>query len=183
MLQYTFKNTKSLAKCLAQNINIPYNHALEYTIKYCIIMHQVLTQYVKDLDKSMSRLMLIDFAVASMQMATLGLQMIVSGVGWQQLFALEFLVAMLIQLFLFYWHANEIILQSVKIATSIWESDWFEYDEQIKKSLMLVMLRSQKPLTLSVGPFYSMSTETALTILRAAYSYVAVIRQMYVRKG
>lgn len=33
--------------------------------------------YVKDLDKSMSLLMLVDFAVASLQMATLGLQMIV----------------------------------------------------------------------------------------------------------
>ncbi|KAK9729883.1 7tm Odorant receptor [Popillia japonica] len=100
----------------------------------------------------MSRLMLIDFAVASMQMATLGLQMIVSGVGWQQMFALEFLIAMLIQLFLFYWHANEIMLQSVEVAKAIWESDWFEYSEDIKKSLVLVILRCQKPLTLSVGP-------------------------------
>lgn len=88
---------------------------------------------------------------------------------------------MLIQLFLFYWHANEImfeviiksrckfsilhtILQSVEIAKAIWESDWFEYSEDIKKSLMLVMCRSQTPLTLSVGPFYHMSTETALSV-------------------
>ena len=34
-----------------------------------------------------------------------------TGFGWQQVFPMEFLGAMVVQLFLFYWHANEIILE------------------------------------------------------------------------
>nr|UTQ11396.1 odorant receptor 2 [Holotrichia oblita] len=132
IVQYIFKNTVALAKNLTKNANISYDDALTYTVKHCILMHQIIIRYVKDLDNSMRQLMLIDFAVASMQMATLGLQMIVSGVGWQQMFALEFLCAMLVQLFLFYWHANEIILESAEIASAIWESDWLEYNQEIK---------------------------------------------------
>nr|QBB72994.1 odorant receptor [Protaetia brevitarsis] len=76
-LQYHFKNAKKIAMVLKLNIGTTYNNSLNYTIKYGIRMHQFIIRYVEDLDKSMSRLMLVDFAVASLQMATLGLQMIV----------------------------------------------------------------------------------------------------------
>lgn len=52
----------------------------------------------------------------------------------------------------------------MEVANAIWESDWFEYSDELKKTLALVMLRCQKPLTLSVGPFYHMSTQTALSV-------------------
>ncbi|KAI4471107.1 odorant receptor [Holotrichia oblita] len=77
ILQYLFKNASKLGNALQESSGTTYNIALTRTVRYCIYKHQLIIKYVKDLDKSMSRLMLIDFAVASMQMATLGLQIIV----------------------------------------------------------------------------------------------------------
>nr|XP_022917715.1 odorant receptor 49b-like [Onthophagus taurus] len=164
ILQYSFRNSKRLAENLAKNAGIPLEEAIVITIGYCVRMHKIIIKYIKTLDSAMRILMLFDFSVASLQMAMLGIQIVVVGFGWQQLFVLEYLSAMFVQLFLFYWHANEIILESIGIASAIWDSDWMNYTTSVKKSLMLVMMRAQKPLTLSVGPFYIMSTQTALSV-------------------
>lgn len=50
------------------------------------------------------------------------------------------------------------------VSKAIYGSEWYNCSERSKKTLQIMMMRSQKPLTLSVGPFYVMSTETALIV-------------------
>lgn len=47
---------------------------------------------------------------------------------------------------------------------SIWESDWTDSSTKVKKILLMVMQRANKPICLYVGSFYPISTETALTV-------------------
>lgn len=54
--------------------------------------------------------------------------------------------------------------QSQNISKSVWESGWLDCNKRECQTLHIVMMRAQKPLTLSVGSLYVMSTETALKV-------------------
>ncbi|XP_017777947.1 PREDICTED: odorant receptor 4-like [Nicrophorus vespilloides] len=96
-----------------------------------------------------------------------------------QVFAIEYLFAILIQMFIFYWYANDIIIESMKVAEAVWHTDFYEFPLDVQKDLIIFMMRAQKPLTLKVGPFYPISTTTAISIIKVSYSYVALINQVY----
>lgn len=58
-------------------------------------------------------------------------------------------------------------------------SCWYEFEPKFRKLLVLFIQRSQKPLELTAGGFFTMSLDMFTTILSRSYSYVAVLRQMY----
>lgn len=179
ILQYKFKNLGKHALALMDKSKMSSDEAVNHCMKKCIILHQIIINYVTDVDDLMKPLMLMDFAICSMLISVVGIQVIVSGFGIAQVSSLQYLSSIMGQLFLFYWHANEIILESLDVSIAIWEGQVYSYPLNVQKSLQFVMLRAQKPLTLNVGPFYAMSTTTALSVLQAAYSYVALMRQAY----
>lgn len=51
------------------------------------------------------------------------------------------------------------------VTDAIYEHNWYEQGVSIRKSLLLMMMRGQKPFTLTVGPFYDMTNGTSLTVL------------------
>lgn len=52
----------------------------------------------------------------------------------------------------------------MKIADALYQSRWYDCGQNTKKIVQIMMMRAQRPLTISVGPFYVMSTETALVV-------------------
>ncbi|KAI7815191.1 Odorant receptor Or27a [Rhyzopertha dominica] len=181
LLQYKFKHFKEVAIANAKPEEDE-EEAIERYIKECILEHQYIIGYIHKLDNALRFLMLLDFAECSLQMAAIAFYVTASGFSLKILFAVEYLSAMLYQLYIFYYTANDVILESTAISTAIWTSKWYECTPKVKNLLRVIMLRAQRPLTLSVGPFYVMSTETAINILRTAASYVAFFRQVYARK-
>ncbi|KAF2896750.1 hypothetical protein ILUMI_09425, partial [Ignelater luminosus] len=138
--------------------------------------------FVEELDRSTRWFLLMDFAACALQIAMIGFEIVVAELSFQLLKNIIYIGAMVTQLFLFYWLGNEVLLESSGIANAIWESPWYECNNSAKKTLLQIMVRSQRPLKLSVGVFYHMSTQTMLTILKSSYTYTAVMRQIYSRK-
>ncbi|KAG5864323.1 hypothetical protein JTB14_014058 [Gonioctena quinquepunctata] len=62
------------------------------------------------------------------------------------------------------WHANELKEQSVNISQAIYESNWYDIDLKLRRILHIVMIRAQRPLILSIGPFFTLTNETAVTV-------------------
>lgn len=54
--------------------------------------------------------------------------------------------------------------QSMKIADFLWSTNWYRYSAKAKSSIVFIIMRSQKPLKLTVGKFYTMSMQTALSV-------------------
>lgn len=93
-----------------------------------------------------------------------------------------YLLALLIQLFLFYWHANEVTLEvlttaspqlsfinhfcfkSINVGRAVTDSEWYKFTRKDKQALLMVLTRAQKPSVLSVGGFYPMSLSTFLMV-------------------
>ncbi|XP_030760008.1 uncharacterized protein LOC115885289 [Sitophilus oryzae] len=77
-----------------------------------------------------------------------------------------------INLFIFFY-------LSLNFADYIFQCPWQEASVKVQKTFMIMIMRSQKPLVVTIGPFGAMTTNTALMIMKAAYSYATVMVKGY----
>lgn len=66
-----------------------------------------------------------------------------------------------------------------EISVDVYESEWIDVDERLKKDLQLIMLRSQKPTFLTAWKFSKVSLHSYGVILSTASSYFAFMRSFY----
>ncbi|XP_030747766.1 odorant receptor Or2-like [Sitophilus oryzae] len=82
-------------------------------------------------------------------------------------------------MFVLGWSTNEVKEQSIGISDAISKSCWYNMNKSVQESMVLIMMRAQRPLVITIGPFGPMSIDTAITIMKAAYSYVTLTLNMY----
>ncbi|KAH1001410.1 hypothetical protein HUJ04_005436 [Dendroctonus ponderosae] len=51
---------------------------------------------------------------------------------------------------------------SLSISDALFESRWYEQTQKVKKIIIIIMMRSRKPLRIMIGPFYPLTIHTAL---------------------
>nr|AZB49440.1 olfactory receptor 26 [Heortia vitessoides] len=88
-----------------------------------------------------------------------------------------FVMACLIQLFLFYWHSNEVTNASSFVSYGIFESSWVDMDVRCQREVALLGLATRKQLVFKAGPFNEMSMKTFIAILRASYSFYTLLNE------
>lgn len=59
---------------------------------------------------------------------------------------------------------NFIYVQGIDVGLAIYESNWYEYGDDAKKMLVIVLLRSERLLALHIGPMYNMSIEVLMKV-------------------
>ncbi|CAG9764260.1 unnamed protein product [Ceutorhynchus assimilis] len=97
----------------------------------------------------------------------------------EMIFSVIYLALLISQLFILAWSANEINVQSSNISNAIYESNWMDQSESTKKTMLIMMMRAQKPLSLTIGPFGPMNLDAGIMTLKGAYTYAGVMRQTY----
>ncbi|RZC34872.1 7tm 6 domain containing protein, partial [Asbolus verrucosus] len=66
----------------------------------------------------------------------------------------------MIQIFTYCWFGNEVEVKSNQIPHSIYESDWTRHSLREKKNIMMLLLKSKKPIKLSAYNLFYLSLET-----------------------
>ncbi|XP_026670822.1 uncharacterized protein LOC108626688 [Ceratina calcarata] len=59
-----------------------------------------------------------------------------------------------------------------------YNSNWYELSIKENRTLLLLILRSQRPLSLTIGKFMNLSLETFANMLKASASYISVLYAM-----
>ncbi|GAB1860537.1 Odorant receptor [Camponotus japonicus] len=90
---------------------------------------------------------------------------------------LLYLSGMLLQLFYYCWYGNELELKSKGIATAIYSSDWTKATPQDRKSLIFIMINSQKGIMFSYHGIFALSLNTFTWICRTSYSAYNLLQQ------
>ncbi|XP_063994142.1 odorant receptor Or1-like isoform X2 [Diachasmimorpha longicaudata] len=96
-----------------------------------------------------------------------------------QFFSLaQYLACMLIQIFLYCWRGNEVSLKFSDLSDAIYMCDWTTCDGKFRRSMDIIMSRSQKPVILLIGGLFSLSVETFISILKSAYSFFMFFKEV-----
>ncbi|XP_051172684.1 odorant receptor 4-like [Leptopilina boulardi] len=83
------------------------------------------------------------------------------------------------QAFAFCFSGEILLSQSSNIPQCISDCSWYETSPGNIKLLLMVILRTQKPLALTVGKFTELSIGSFTRILQTAVSYLSVLRTRY----
>nr|QEE82738.1 odorant receptor 20 [Conogethes pinicolalis] len=86
-----------------------------------------------------------------------------------------YLCASLTQLLLFYWHSNDVDLQSTLVSYGVFESDWVGMDVRCQREVILLGYTTRTRLVFNAGPFNEMTLATFIGILRLTYSLFTLL--------
>ncbi|XP_050305327.1 odorant receptor 49b-like [Anthonomus grandis grandis] len=147
-------------------------------LRNLIYSHISLLAFVEDLNGSIRYVVFMDFLLNSLNVASVAIQLISLKISSDIIFLLAYLIALVLQVFIFGWLADEIKVQSLAIADSFYFSEWYDLDPNSKKLIHIVMIRAQKSSNILIGPFGPLTVETALKTMQAAYSYIVIMQRL-----
>ncbi|XP_060533388.1 odorant receptor 30a-like isoform X3 [Cylas formicarius] len=137
-----------------------------------ISQHQKVIRYVSELNDSIKYVILLEYLLNSLNVAAVSVQFISNKLAYSPLF---YFIYLFVQTFVLGWSANEVKVQSEALSDALYESLWYEQNNRVRRMILYIILRSQKPLTLTIGPFDTMTTASAVRIMKASYSYVSLM--------
>ncbi|XP_060518128.1 odorant receptor 7a-like [Cylas formicarius] len=152
--------------------------SVSQVLRDLVQQHQNVIEFVAKLNKWIKYLVLLEFLLNSLNIATVSIQFITFEKNMLASPILFFCV-LFTQTFVLGWTANEIKCQSLVLADILYCCPWYDQSEKIKSTLLIMILRAQKPLVLTIGPLDAMTIQSALAILKASYSYVGVMMNNY----
>ncbi|KAK0161299.1 hypothetical protein PV327_009784 [Microctonus hyperodae] len=87
-----------------------------------------------------------------------------------------YIFCMTYQIFIFCYHGNELSLQSQSVASAVFGSNWWKFNQQIKQSFGIMITRFHKPIVFTAGPLIKLSLNTFVNVLRVSYSFFTLLR-------
>ncbi|XP_025155332.1 uncharacterized protein LOC105189252 [Harpegnathos saltator] len=149
----------------------------------CVRQHYTLIQYLHNMQHVFAIILLGQLLLSSVVICFGGFQFLATDVAIRKcIFAFHF-VGGLIQLLIYTWTCNDIIVQSAAISDAAYNSKWYLLPGSgpgmaLRKGLIMIMIRARRPCTLTAGHFAVMSLDTFTGILSTAMSYFTLLRQM-----
>ncbi|XP_066156253.1 odorant receptor 10-like [Euwallacea fornicatus] len=144
----------------------------ETTLRRLILEHKFLIRFVKDLNEAIKNTIFLEWALESLHGAGALLQIISVESIIEIPYSLMYLCLLVINLGALAWSANEVIVESQNVANAVYESNWMDQREQIKRDLLFMLMRAQKPLSIDVGRFRYMDTDAALTVCKSMWCFL-----------
>ncbi|XP_066147133.1 odorant receptor 10-like [Euwallacea fornicatus] len=143
-------------------------------LKEYIREHQCIINFTKFVNGSTKYILMIEYLLSSMDIATVSVNLIKIESS-ELLWLTCFLVLLILQISVIAWICNEIKVQSEAIGTALYQSRWYLMNKEALVLIQVIIARTQRPLVLTIGPFSPMTNRSALTVFKAAYSYVSIM--------
>ncbi|XP_012260634.2 odorant receptor 30a-like [Athalia rosae] len=144
--------------------------------------HSAVMRYIETLDRILNHLMLLNFVVYSGIFCTTCFQYVINGFKFESFVAFQYMIATMCQMMFSYWEGNEIRIHSEALAHAAFNSAWYDAPASLKTTVLIIILRCQKPLRLRVWKLYDISMSSCLKIMSTTYSYFAILWHVYSKK-
>uniref|UniRef100_M3TZ13 Odorant receptor 33 n=1 Tax=Ips typographus TaxID=55986 RepID=M3TZ13_IPSTY len=119
--------------------------------------------------------MLIDIVPGSIQIACSLFQMVKNLNLVQCIILCEFTLTLIFRIFMFTSTIHNMADLSQKIGSAWYNMDWIELPRDVRNNLMFCIMRSQRPLWITLGDIDTISMGSFLAVLKGAYSYLMVL--------
>ncbi|XP_059051773.1 odorant receptor Or2-like [Achroia grisella] len=148
-------------------------------IRDCHRRHNILLKIYQLYDSLLSPVMYIYVLICSVMICCNVVQFTSNDISAaQKLWILQYTFYLISQLFLFCWHSNEVLIESIKVDGGVYTSEWWKGDVQTRKQILLLSAKLNTKFIMHAGPFTVLSVPTFIDILKASYSFYTLFSQM-----
>ncbi|XP_025153865.1 odorant receptor 22c [Harpegnathos saltator] len=151
-----------------------------YDFVKCIEKHQHLLEYTTEIALTVRPFALGTVFFTTLSLITIGLIIIA---GTSLLLTIQFVFLAfngLMEVFMYTWPAEHLIHTSSGMAQAAFEMDWYEESNHFRKSVQMVILRSQKPIIVALPcGLPTLSLHYYASYLSTIFSYLTAMRVMF----
>ncbi|XP_072762547.1 uncharacterized protein [Anoplolepis gracilipes] len=135
-----------------------------------ILHHLYIIRLAKIINKVFSQVIFVQFFASIIVLCTmlyyLSSHMTITDIATMTVF----LICMFVQIFVYCWAGNEVILKSIGLGEAVYQMDWILMPINEQKDLLMIMKRSTRPIKLSSSFLVTLSLESYCNLLKASYS-------------
>ncbi|KAH8401345.1 hypothetical protein KR009_004665 [Drosophila setifemur] len=102
----------------------------------------------------------------------------VNGTG-QIIIVCMYINMILAQILALYWYANELREQNLAVATAAYETEWFTFEIPMRKNILFMMMRAQRPASILLGNIRPITLELFQNLLNNTYTFFTVLKRVY----
>ncbi|XP_043489260.1 odorant receptor 4-like [Polistes fuscatus] len=153
------------------------------TLKSLIVSHERIVNFSLDIESVFTYIALLQFLSNTLAICFSGFVIITSFDSDQGLVilakTLPYYTVVNLEAFVLCFAGEYLTSKGKAIGEAAYTSTWYELKPNESRYFLLLILRSQKRLTITVGKFMDLSLEGFASILKASASYVSVLYAMY----
>nr|QZA75627.1 odorant receptor 27 [Plutella xylostella] len=142
---------------------------------HCLKYHQKIIRFVEEIESIFGVAVFCQFASSCIIACMTAFRMTITNEPTQIINLVFYLLTILIELLVYCYFGDVLINKSQQVAEAVYASSWQQTSLKTQRSLMLLMLRAQRPLSITAGKQFNLSLETFVVILKSSYSYFAVL--------
>ncbi|XP_020815382.1 odorant receptor 43a [Drosophila serrata] len=142
----------------------------------CIRYHIRVMRYVRELNALVTNILAAEAIIfgSIISMLLFCLNIITSPT--QVISIVMYIFTMLYVLFTYYNRANDLSLENNRVAEAVYNVPWYEARIRFRKTLLIFLMQTQRPLEIRVGNVYPMTLAMFQSLLNASYSYFTMLR-------
>ncbi|XP_071555712.1 odorant receptor 13a-like [Temnothorax nylanderi] len=147
--------------------------------------HEYLNRFAETIEDSFNMMLLMQMLGCSMQICFQCLQAFMSIMGeMDKVFIFKFVflscyvVYVLVQLYLYCYIGEKLLIESTKIAYAAYDCSWYNLSAREARLLTIIMCRARSPLYITAGRFCSFNRELYSEVLKKSVAYMSCIYAM-----
>ncbi|XP_076388996.1 uncharacterized protein LOC100881022 [Megachile rotundata] len=133
--------------------------------------HLHIINFVNSINSAFQYIIAIQFLISSSVLCLSVYQMsLLDLFTVDMLFSYSYVGSMFTQVYLYCWFGNEMTLKSTELADAIYGMDWTILPTDVQKDLLIIMIRSMKPVKITCAHILILSVDSFVSIIKISYS-------------
>ncbi|PSN48182.1 Odorant receptor 69 [Blattella germanica] len=151
------------------------------TLQECIIYHQSILRFCKELEEILSPIMFMEIITTGIALCVVAFQVTEVPVYSLRFFTMAtFLISVLFECGIFFWAGEQLITESLKTADIIYGCmQWYHNCSLFSRGIPIIIACSQSEVKLTCGKFYILSLSNYANVIKTSYSFYAVLKSLH----
>ncbi|KAH8284903.1 hypothetical protein KR054_002560 [Drosophila jambulina] len=142
----------------------------------CIRYHIRVIWYVRELNELVTNIVAAEAIIFGSIICSLLFCLNIITSPTQVISIVMYIFTMLYVLFTYYNRANDLSIENNRVAEAVYNVPWYEARIRFRKTLLIFLMQTQRPLEIRVGNVYPMTLAMFQSLLNASYSYFTMLR-------
>ncbi|XP_052739025.1 putative odorant receptor 85e [Bicyclus anynana] len=148
-----------------------YDDATMVALRDCARMSQVVKEYKDRFENFVSPLLVLRVVQVTVYLCTLLYEATLKF----EMVTVEYLVAVALDIFVYCYFGNQIILQADRVSSAGYQSAWATMGAKPRRLLLNILLSTHKPMIVRAGGFLPINLNTFVLIIKTSFSYYTLL--------